>query len=103
MLTGATRRIPIHERVELPESWIPADSRVEIDAKINAGMCGRMLSCSLVLTQPALPCRILHDRPPHDGGRAQECAGPDLGGVSTTCHRRIAGGCRADQRHSVDH
>lgn len=31
-------RIPILERVELPESWIPADSRVEIDAKINAGM-----------------------------------------------------------------
>nr|CAD70959.1 conserved hypothetical protein [Neurospora crassa] len=30
--------IPILERVELPESWIPADSRVEIDAKINAGM-----------------------------------------------------------------
>ncbi|AEO56368.1 hypothetical protein MYCTH_2301194 [Thermothelomyces thermophilus ATCC 42464] len=29
--------IPIYERVELPESWIPADSRVEIDAKINAG------------------------------------------------------------------
>lgn len=29
--------IPIHERVELPESWIPADSRVEIDAKITAG------------------------------------------------------------------
>lgn len=30
-------RIPIHERVELPESLIPADSRVEIDAKITAG------------------------------------------------------------------
>lgn len=30
-------RIPIIERVELPESWIPADSRVEIDAKITAG------------------------------------------------------------------
>lgn len=30
-------RIPIHERVELPESWMPADSRVEIDAKITAG------------------------------------------------------------------
>lgn len=30
--------IPIHERVELPESLIPADSRVEIDAKITAGM-----------------------------------------------------------------
>lgn len=29
--------IPIHERVELPEELIPADSRVEIDAKINAG------------------------------------------------------------------
>ncbi|TVY19074.1 Uracil-regulated protein 1 [Lachnellula arida] len=29
--------IPIHERVELPESWIPADSRVEIDAKITSG------------------------------------------------------------------
>jgi len=29
--------IPIYERVELPEHMIPADSRVEIDAKINAG------------------------------------------------------------------
>jgi len=29
--------IPIHERVELPESWMPEDSRVEIDAKITAG------------------------------------------------------------------
>lgn len=29
--------IPIHERVELPEELIPADSRVEIDAKIHAG------------------------------------------------------------------
>ncbi|KAL2211943.1 hypothetical protein CC79DRAFT_1265972 [Sarocladium strictum] len=29
--------IPITERVELPESLIPADSRVEIDAKITAG------------------------------------------------------------------
>ncbi|RYP57441.1 hypothetical protein DL770_010673 [Monosporascus sp. CRB-9-2] len=28
--------IPIHERVELPEELIPADSRVEIDAKITA-------------------------------------------------------------------
>ena len=30
-------RIPILERVELPEELIPADSRVEIDAKITAG------------------------------------------------------------------
>ncbi|KAG9523272.1 uracil-regulated protein 1, partial [Aureobasidium melanogenum] len=29
--------IPIHERVELPDEMIPADSRVEIDAKIAAG------------------------------------------------------------------
>ncbi|KAH9909811.1 putative GTP cyclohydrolase II [Xylariomycetidae sp. FL2044] len=29
--------IPIHERIELPEELIPADSRVEIDAKITAG------------------------------------------------------------------
>lgn len=29
--------IPIHERVELPDELIPADSRVEIDAKIHAG------------------------------------------------------------------
>ncbi|PHH58523.1 hypothetical protein CDD81_5487 [Ophiocordyceps australis] len=29
--------IPIHERVELPQEMIPADSRVEIDAKITAG------------------------------------------------------------------
>ncbi|KAI9158823.1 GTP cyclohydrolase [Paramyrothecium foliicola] len=29
--------IPIFERVELPEELIPADSRVEIDAKITAG------------------------------------------------------------------
>ncbi|KAK8917621.1 putative GTP cyclohydrolase URC1 [Metarhizium anisopliae] len=30
-------KIPILERVELPEELIPADSRVEIDAKITAG------------------------------------------------------------------
>lgn len=35
-----TLRIPIHERVELPEELIPADSRVEIDAKITAGEFG---------------------------------------------------------------
>lgn len=41
-------RIPIHERVELPESWIPADSRVEIDAKITAGKL------------PKYPTRVRH-------------------------------------------
>ncbi|KAI9887763.1 MAG: putative GTP cyclohydrolase [Watsoniomyces obsoletus] len=29
--------IPIHERVPIPDEMIPADSRVEIDAKIHAG------------------------------------------------------------------
>lgn len=36
-ITDWRSRIPIHERVELPEELIPADSRVEIDAKITAG------------------------------------------------------------------
>ena len=31
--------IPIFERVPIPEELIPADSRVEIDAKIHAGYC----------------------------------------------------------------
>lgn len=31
--------IPILERVPIPEDMIPADSRVEIDAKIQAGYC----------------------------------------------------------------
>ena len=35
--------IPIHERVPIPEDMIPEDSRVEIDAKIQAGYC--KLSC----------------------------------------------------------
>lgn len=29
--------IPIHKRYEIPEELIPADSRVEIDAKIQSG------------------------------------------------------------------
>lgn len=31
--------IPIHDRVPIPDELIPADSRVEIDAKIHAGYC----------------------------------------------------------------
>ena len=31
--------IPIKERVPIPDELIPADSRVEIDAKIHAGYC----------------------------------------------------------------
>ncbi|KAF9869445.1 putative GTP cyclohydrolase II [Colletotrichum karsti] len=53
--------IPIHERVELPEEWIPADSRVEIDAKITAG-------------------KVLHRGKTYDGGRVKSCPRPSLGG-----------------------
>ena len=47
--------IPIHERVPIPDELIPADSRVEIDAKIHAGYCKLIL---LVLPRP-LPFRSL--------------------------------------------
>ena len=36
--------IPILERVELPEELVPADSRVELDAKIASGRI-TMLNC----------------------------------------------------------
>lgn len=54
VLTRTPNSIPIHERVELPESWIPADSRVEIDAKINAGMvqCCQPLSAFVDSNSP---------------------------------------------------
>ena len=35
--------IPIRERVPIPDEMIPDDSRVEIDAKIHAGYCKRLL------------------------------------------------------------
>lgn len=35
--------IPIHERVPIPDELIPADSRVEIDAKIHAGYCKSLI------------------------------------------------------------
>jgi hypothetical protein len=60
--------IPIHERVELPESWIPADSRVEIDAKITAGQFS--------------PNPHAHGKPLDD--RAECCGMP---GYFTTGHR----------------
>lgn len=83
--------IPIHERVELPESWIPADSRVEIDAKITAGM---LLSFIVVhICSPAILLaarslillflvRLLHQGTPNDGRGAVSCAGQVVGGVS---------------------
>ncbi len=56
--------IPIHERVELPDELIPADSRVEIDAKIHAGYCEWGISGSKnnheakVVTTQSLPERF---------------------------------------------
>jgi hypothetical protein len=44
--------IPIHERVELPESWIPADSRVEIDAKITAGKFPHQFRMAMIGLNP---------------------------------------------------
>jgi GTP cyclohydrolase II len=43
--------IPIHERIPIPDEMIPADSRVEIDAKIQAGYCKWILFFSLVFVR----------------------------------------------------
>jgi hypothetical protein len=44
--------IPIHERVPIPEEMIPEDSRVEIDAKIQAGYCRFSFSCHSSVLMP---------------------------------------------------
>lgn len=51
--------IPIHERVPIPEEMIPADSRVEIDAKIQAGYCKSQT--------------LAHTTPVHRGIRCHVC------------------------------
>jgi len=71
-------RIPIHERVELPESWIPADSRVEIDAKITAGM----LISVMRLPVQSDDARLLHCWKAYDSGGVTGCSRSSLGGVS---------------------
>jgi GTP cyclohydrolase II len=48
--------IPIHERVPIPDEMIPADSRVEIDAKIQAGYC----TCSPHPVTPSSALQPLH-------------------------------------------
>lgn len=65
-------RIPIHERVELPEELIPADSRVEIDAKITAGKSVEDL-------------RITHISTPSSRGRLSFLT--PITGYFTTGHR----------------
>lgn len=89
-------RIPIHERVELPESLIPADSRVEIDAKITAGEFNTLSypPCSPqchkggrdVLADVVRVYRLLHHWTSDDDRGAGSCTGTALGGVSLpTC------------------
>lgn len=53
--------IPIHERVPIPEEMIPADSRVEIDAKIQAGYCKSRTHPHTTRTSPqsVVHCRHL--------------------------------------------
>jgi GTP cyclohydrolase II len=53
--------IPIHERVPIPDDMIPADSRVEIDAKIQAGYCTYFPSSG----------HLIHSAPDH---RLLQCA-----------------------------
>ena len=61
--------IPIHERIPIPDEMIPADSRVEIDAKIQAGYCKCLFDVDVVghvrkylltwiaQSQPVMLCR----------------------------------------------
>lgn len=70
--------IPIHERVELPEDLIPADSRVEIDAKITAGelsiiwICGCRAELRKVTSPPANGSRPTNCSRSKDGyGRSE--------------------------------
>lgn len=77
-------RIPIHERVELPESWIPADSRVEIDAKITAGesIDEHCVISSFAFANFYANARLLHNRPQDDNRRIRGRTGKDMGRVS---------------------
>lgn len=80
-------RIPIHERIELPADLIPEDSRVEIDAKITAGMPRKRSpvcpgsTIPWQFTQP-LSNRILHDGTTNDDRAARVREGSSLGRVS---------------------
>lgn len=65
--------------MELPEDRVPEDSRVEIDAKITAGVSPFAPSIPAgSLTR--LP-RIFHDWKENDRGRAPGSPGEDVGGV----------------------
>ena len=93
-ITDILISIPIHERVELPESWIPADSRVEIDAKITAGTMTKSRAISL----PPFPLffiadpreshhRLLYVGTSYDRGGTGGCSRQNLGRVCCT-HKR---------------
>ena len=81
------RRIPIHERVELPESWMPEDSRVEIDAKITAGEFPPPPYIFDRVDRADLGTRLLYHWPPYDGRRTCSSQGQNLGGVSCPFER----------------
>lgn len=72
-------RIPIYERVELPEERIPDDSRVEIDAKITAGELSIASGWSAGLT--SMQPRLLYCREEADGGGIGSRSRQTLGGV----------------------
>ncbi|CAG9999963.1 unnamed protein product [Clonostachys byssicola] len=60
--------IPIHERVELPDELIPADSRVEIDAKITAGKMVPWSSAAMLSDQKeAYDAKVIS--PPENASR----------------------------------
>jgi GTP cyclohydrolase II len=82
--------IPIHERVPIPDDMIPADSRVEIDAKIQAGYCAYSLHpATLSSMWPSLNSAMSaiklmltscsYDWSCHVDGRAGKREGPWLG------------------------
>jgi hypothetical protein len=81
--------IPIHERVPIPDDMIPADSRVEIDAKIQAGYCKHypLYANAIWMSQSvhANESSCSHNRPCHVHGRAGQRQGPWLGGHRCTC------------------
>ena len=91
--------IPIHERVELPESWIPADSRVEIDAKITAGMWFR-LPTQHILVIGLNVTRILHHWTSDDRRGACCCEREKLGGVRPPSSPVVG---ESLTRFSIDH
>lgn len=72
--------IPIHERVPIPDEMIPADSRVEIDAKIHAGLVCPVKQARRIYADAK---QVLHDGQGDDDGRIELRTGTRMGyGIS---------------------